>query len=30
LNLDTKNLLDFEGDSTFMYNLVNSKYRFGF
>jgi hypothetical protein len=30
LNLNTKNLLDFEGDSTFMYNLVNSKYRFGF
>jgi hypothetical protein len=30
MNLDTKNLLDFEGYSTFMYNLVNSKYRFGF
>jgi hypothetical protein len=29
-NLYTKNLLNFEGYLSFMYNLVNSKYRFGF
>ena len=30
IELNTKNLLNFEGNSPFMYNLVDSKYRFVF